>query len=554
MQNRIGLSGSQGQTRRAWRLVVGAAPAALAASLATAGEFDTGSSDFKLRWDNTFKYSNAFRLKEPAPELVAPTNLDDGDRSFGRGLISNRVDWLTELDAKYKDYGVRFSGAAWYDSVYNKKSDNTSPATWNAVSVPNDQFPDQTRKIHGRKAEVLDTFVFGRTEFGGGSALNFRVGRLAQLWGESLFFGDNGIAGGLAPLDIIKLVTVPGSQFKEILRPVEQVSGQFEFNPSVSVAAYVQTKWDPIRLPEAGSYFSGGDVLQRAGERLIVGAPVAPGGGPAAFFRGADIEASDSGQWGVQLRLRPENSDFDYGLYFINFHSKAPVTYLRPGNGFNPTTGQIGDYVFVFPEDIKAFGASATATFGGVNFAAEVSARRNMPLSNPGVQADNAANGSDNPAYPVGKSAHAQVSMIGVFGNAGFWDSSALLAEVAWNRRTSITKNAAAIDPGASRDASSMRLLWTTNYFGALEGLDLSVPVGLGYNISGNSSITGWSAKTGDFSVGLSGVYRQSWRFGLTWTTYLGPVGPFFNATNTLGNKQYFKDRDFISFQIQRTL
>ncbi|NPC55919.1 DUF1302 domain-containing protein [Caenimonas soli] len=557
MQIQSTINARPGRRRKAarppWRL--GALAMALCtAPAAMAMEFDMGGGDTKLRWDNTFKYSTMRRLKSQDPKLVAPANLDDGDRSFNKGIVSNRVDWLTEFDASYKDVGLRVSAAAWYDSVYNNRNDNTSAATWNALSVPFNQFPGATREIHGRKIELLDAFVFGRTEFANGMAGSFRVGRFAQTWGESLFFGDNGIAGGLAPLDIIKLVTVPGSQFKEILRPVEQVSGQLELNPSLSVAAYVQARSPMIRLPEAGSYFSGGDVLLNAGERLIVGAPMAPGGGPAAFFRGQDQKAKRSGQWGTQLRFRPEGGEIDYGLYAIRYNAKAPVTYLRAGNGFNAATGQVGDFIFTYPEGIKAFGASATTTLGGINYAAEVSVRRNMPLANPGVSTSNLSDNRYSPAYPVGKTAHAQASMIAVNGPAAFWRSSSLLAEVAWNRRTSITKNAAALDPSADRDAAAMRMIFTTNYFNVLvDGLDVSVPIGLGYNISGNSSVTGWAAKTGDLSIGINGVYRQAWRFGLNWTHYLGPAGPYFNASNTLGYKQYLKDRDFVSFNLQRS-
>ena len=109
-------------------------------------EIATGNPDVKLRWDNTIKYSAAWRLKDPSDMLVnnppASINQDDGDRNFGKGLLSNRLDLLSELDASYKSFGIRLSGAGWYDDVYNKSTDNNSPFTSNAVSVPNDRFTD----------------------------------------------------------------------------------------------------------------------------------------------------------------------------------------------------------------------------------------------------------------------------------------------------------------------------------------------------------------------------------------------------------------------------
>src|SRR5207249_3149644 len=67
----------------------------------------------KIRWDNTIKYSAAWRVQERSATLSAGSNSDDGNRNFDRGLISNRLDLLSEFDLAYKDVGTRISGAAW---------------------------------------------------------------------------------------------------------------------------------------------------------------------------------------------------------------------------------------------------------------------------------------------------------------------------------------------------------------------------------------------------------------------------------------------------------
>ena len=108
---------------------------------AQAFQFETGS-DWEARWDNTLKYSNAWRVKDQHDKLVADPNLDDGDRNFDQGLISNRLDLLSELDISRNGAGLRVSGAAWYDDVYNKDNDNDSPDTANAFSVDHDEFTD----------------------------------------------------------------------------------------------------------------------------------------------------------------------------------------------------------------------------------------------------------------------------------------------------------------------------------------------------------------------------------------------------------------------------
>jgi hypothetical protein len=91
----------------------------LCSQAAHAFDIDTGNPDFKLRWDNTIKYSAAWRTQNPSSKLTegqVALNQDDGDRAFKKGLISNRTDILSELDLSFQDFGARLSGAAWYDS------------------------------------------------------------------------------------------------------------------------------------------------------------------------------------------------------------------------------------------------------------------------------------------------------------------------------------------------------------------------------------------------------------------------------------------------------
>ena len=142
----------------------GISAAALLAVSGQAGayQFTTDNPDLSVRWDNTIQYSNAFRLDSPSSLLTSNPNTDDGDRNFHRGLISNRLDLLSEFDISYKDFGARVSAEAWYDTVYNHSNANNSPRTANAVSVPYNQFTSATRVIDGRNIQLLDAFEIGR--------------------------------------------------------------------------------------------------------------------------------------------------------------------------------------------------------------------------------------------------------------------------------------------------------------------------------------------------------------------------------------------------------
>jgi hypothetical protein len=425
--------------------------------------------------------------------------------------------------------------------------------------VSYDTFTDDTRSLHGGQAEILDAFVFGKGSLGELPS-SFRLGRHSVLWGESLFFGANGIAAGQAPIDVIKATSVPNTPFKELIRPVNQFSGQIQLRSNLSVAAYYQFEWEENRIPAVGSYFSTSDAVGDGGERLIVGGPIGPNQQPLAFFRGKDVKASDRGQYGLSLRFSPEDWNTDFGLYAIRYHAKDPMIYTRANaTGPNVLTGQLGEYQLVYAEGICAYGASFSTSIGDANVAGEVSVRRNTPLVS--VSQNNASGLGDNDSnalYAVGNSLHAQLSSLYSFAGNGVWDSASLAGEVAWHRRTSITKNAAALDPNSERDAWGLRMSFTQNFFQVYPGVDLSVPVGVGYNPKGKSSVitkfnNGVGDKGGDLSIGVQADYLQTWKVGLNYTRYIGGSDNFLDAGNANTYGQPLKDQDFIAFTAQRS-
>jgi len=234
-----------------------AVAAALALPAAQATDIDTGNPELKVRADLTPKYSSAYRLKNPSPALTqldiakdpGISNEDDGDHNFKRGLISNRWDLLGELDVTTRSFGGRISGTAWRDSAYLGRSDyeGTPLLAGGAPLGPtvstSNNFPGQaaneflpaTRRQHGSGSELLDAFVYLKGDLGDMKG-TLRVGKHTLQWGESLFFGQNGIANAQGPVDIAKILSVPGWQFKEVLLPVEQVSGSLHFWPGAGCA------------------------------------------------------------------------------------------------------------------------------------------------------------------------------------------------------------------------------------------------------------------------------------------------------------------------------
>lgn len=510
---------------------------ALGTTAAAAVEIGTNDPDLKIRWDNTLKYSAAARVREPSSKLTANPNVDDGDRNFDRGLISNRVDLLSEFDLSYRRFGFRVSGAGWYDDVYNRSNDNDSPGTVNHTSRPSDEFAGDTRDLHGRNAELLDAFTFGKVDVGEGN-VSYRLGQHSVLWGESLFYGMNGIAGGMAPMDVVKILSVPNSQFKEIVRPVPQLSGLAQVSPTVAVGAFYQFGWEKDRLPASGSYFSFVDPLGDGAESIV----------GAGFARIEDMEAKDSGQGGLQLRMRSDAVDTDFGLYALNWHSKGPQMYILPVSG---------KYQWVYPENIQTYGASASTTVGNVNLAGEVSTRRNMPLASDGavILPGTAADNDDNARYAVGNTVHAQLSWLASLGPSFISKEANFLGEIAWHRLLDVTRNHDVLDPNGTKNASAIRVIYEPAYRQVLPGLDLTVPLGMSYTL-GKSAVfgPGWGPnRGGDMSIGVTATHDQVWKGSLTFTHYYGESDQFFDAGGFYSYRQDLKDRDFISLSVMRT-
>ncbi|NML47060.1 DUF1302 domain-containing protein [Ramlibacter sp. G-1-2-2] len=538
-----------------------AAAALLACTGSHAFEFDTGNPELKIRWDNSVKYSAAFRVGDRSPGLsqtafgpggiVGPNNInqDDGDNNFGKGLVSNRLDLLSELDMSWRNWGARVSGAGWYDSVYNGSTHNTSGTS---NHNPASEFPGDTRKLMGRDAEILDAFVFGKFDLAERPA-SFRLGRHTLLWGESLFFGANGIAGGQAPVDLIKLLSVPNSTFKEIAMPTGKVSGQMQVSDAVTLGGYYGYEWQATRLIPAGAYLSTSDSMGPGAERINAGAT-------GTFQRTPDQEPPNSGQYGLQMRYRADAIDTDFGLYAIRFHATSPSNIYTTLTGFPPALSA-STYRWVYGEGIRAYGASFAKSINEWGLAGEVSVRDNQPLSSsgatilPNIGVGTTFDNNGNPGYAVGRTGHAQFSWLASLGPNFLARESSFLGEFAWNTRLKVTKGEQFLNPNATRSAWAMRTVYAPTYRQAMAGWDITPSVGVGYTYGRSSALgPGFGPdKGGDMNFGVSGVYLTRWTLSLNYVHYYGAEGSTLDNNNNAQFKQSLKDRDYVSVSLRTT-
>lgn len=490
----------------------------------------------EVRWDNTLRYSAASRLSAPDAVLLSYPNSDDGNRNFAPGLVSNRLDLVSVLDFSKGEFGAQISGEGWYDTAYHTRTDNKSPATYNSVSVPSSRFPRATRNLDGQYADLGDTFAYGNFALAG-IPVSFRIGRQTLLWGESLFFGQNGIAAAQAPVDYIKSIGTPDGYSKDVFLPVNQLSLTVQPRSDISVAAYYQLEGRASRLPGVGSYFSTTDVQGAGAERAFL----AQG---RFLVHDRDEKPRADGQFGLALHGRVD--DLDLGLYALRYNAKYPVLKADSVLATPGSSGQAGEFHSFYPTGIDVYGASFSTYIGDSNIAGEISARRNMPLvsvSPVSLYFAMPVRILDDKYYAEGDTLHAQISSVATLSRADLWDSADLSMEIAANDLLAATRNAAVLSRTRDRFAASVRALFKPRYFEILPNLDGALVFGLGYNFAGRSRTDyTQNAGTGDFELGISASWRSVWKADLTLTSFIGAP-----------NRQFLADRDFLMASVERT-
>jgi hypothetical protein len=499
--------------------------------------------DLEINLDTTVEYSTFYRVNDPSVILAGAGNANgnDGDSDFRHGFVSNLFEALPVFDLKYGNFGVHVSGEAFIDPSYLEKNQNDQPGTFNSyTTATNQDFTSATRNNNGENAKVLDAFVFGSQNFGanGQQEVTVKLGRTTLLWGQSLFFPENGIAAGQAPLDATIADSVPNAQAQQVFLPVGQAIVTYQPNQVLTIQAYYEFQWQPDTLEGVGAYFSSADILDKGGQRLILG--------PDAYlYRVKNLNPpSQNGQFGASVQMTIGN--YDLGLYGLRFDAKAPELYLgAPRLGGGP--GNAGSYWLVYPRDIQIYGASVSTDVGPANVAAEVSGRRNMPLdSGLGAPASYPGSANADPQYAVGSTMAAQASFIDVTPGVPLDPGGVVLdGEFAMNSVLSVDSGRQFLSPHRNATAGAFELVVTPTYFDVFPNTELEFPVGITYNLFGRSEVDGgMNHGTGNFSLGVTATYRSTWIAGLTYDDYLGAPSA---ALNPLA------DRGYLSFNLEHT-
>ena len=403
------------------------------------------------------------------------------------------------------------------------------------MSVGNETFPADVRRLMGDTIELGPAYVRDRFDLDG-LPVSIRVGRQTLLWGESLFFAQDGIAGAQAPLDLIKAASQPLAPAAELYLPVAQADIRARLPWGVSLEAYDQAEWRRDRIPGVASYFSTSDVLDTGGERLFTA-------GGTALFRGRDETPPGAGLGQFGVALRQDGGLLGIGLYALRYDAKFPAIEL----GAAP-----GTYRLAYPRGIDLLGASFSTYAGDDTLAGEVSFRRNLPLASRFVplapSLPESAPGFDvappsQAGFATGQALAALGSYERVLPPGRLWDAANLQAEAAATELVSVQTAPGARLPGTTRFALALQAVLTPTWYNVRRDLNLSAPAGFRIGVAGKSSVdAGQDAGTGNITLGVSATYRTVWQVGLSYTRYIGAP-----------RVQALADRDFAMLTLART-
>jgi hypothetical protein len=212
----------------------------LAAAPAHALSLYNGSqygNDLQIRLDINTSFSSFYRVNDPSAILAGPNNYNgnDGDQNLRHGFVGNVFEVLPVLDIKDGNIGAHFSGEYFLNTTYLGTTQNQLPSTINSILPKPNDFTSETRQANGNNGRLLDAFVYDKFTFGNDQIVTLKAGQQTLFWGQSLYFGVNGISGGQAPIDVIAANDIVNAQSQQIFLPVGQIVATYQPNQTFTL-------------------------------------------------------------------------------------------------------------------------------------------------------------------------------------------------------------------------------------------------------------------------------------------------------------------------------
>nr|WP_315446516.1 DUF1302 domain-containing protein [uncultured Pseudomonas sp.] len=393
-----------------WRRAKLPLAVSLASSLAGPAfgvSFNVG--EIEGQFDSSLSIGASWSTQSPNKNLIGVNNgghglsqtSDDGHANFKSGETFSKIfKGIHDLELKYGDTGVFVRGKYWYDFELKDESRELKDIS------------DSGRKEGAKSSggQILDAFVYHNYSIADQPG-SVRLGKQVVSWGESTFIG--GGINSINPIDV-SAFRRPGAEIKEGLIPVNMFYVSQSLTENLSAEAFYQLEWDQTVVDNCGTFFSQPDIVadgcndnlrvlnKRSQIPAIALGPLGANGvnvneEGVLVRRGPDRDARDSGQWGASFKYMYEPLDTEFGAYFMNYHSRAPIFSATgaPQSVYNTARALPGpfaalapllvagnsNYFIEYPEDIRLYGLSFSTTLPtGTAWSGEISYRPNAPV------------------------------------------------------------------------------------------------------------------------------------------------------------------------------
>ena len=563
---------------------------------AQAVSFNIG--EIEGQFDSSLSVGASWGMRDADKKLVGIPNGgtgqastgDDGRLNFKKGETFSKIfKGIHDLELKYGDSGIFVRGKYWYD--FELQDENRE---FKQIS---NNHRDEGARSSGY--ELLDAFVYHNYSIGDLPGA-VRVGKQVVSWGESTFIGNS--INSINPIDV-SAFRRPGAEIKEGLIPVNMLFASQSLTNQLSVEGFYQLNWENTVVDNCGTFFGNDVVAHGCTGNYTVGSPaIAPLQPVAAAFgqgfqvtregvvvqRANDREARDGGQFGAALRWLGD--DTEYGLYFMNYHSRTPTVGTITANTNLATIGRIvstanaiapgsgsglaqstmlgrGQYYLDYPEDIRLYGASFSTTLPtGTAWTGEISYRPNAPvqlnttdltlaLVNPiaGQTASpiRSSFGSDNSGYRRKEITQIQSTMTQFFDQVLGAERLTLVGEAAYvhvgglEAKTKLRYGRDSVygaygfggdtDGFVTANSWGYRARAILDYNNVFAGVNLKPNLSWSHDVSGYGPNGIFNEGAKAISVGVDADYRNTYTASLSYTDFFG------------GDYNTLTDRDFIA-------
>ncbi len=301
-------------------------------------------------------------------------NFDDGNLNYDKGdVVQAPLVLTTDLKLNWSEYELFVRGRGVYDPVnYNFTETHPNKLTrenYDSVVLRGDPFAnryypeaiDNGGLVHQKRPheiakeyrfyDLLDFNISGPIHIGD-QDITFRLGRQIVNWGESTVAIVNSLSQA-NPVNANNIYRLGNALLEDLFIPINMLSLSYAPLDGLTVGGFYQFEWKPAEIPPPGSFYSFLDAGTKnlGSERLNASF----GGGPDDFDklgrrfgnpldlvasttltvgRLPDDKARDSGQYGINLSYYAEdfNNGTQFGLYFMNYHSKLPYIDVYSSN------------------------------------------------------------------------------------------------------------------------------------------------------------------------------------------------------------------------------